>query len=95
MAIEYRTEPEYWEYLDGTVHPKVSPRQRHAVVQGTLFAMHGSLVVLDVDPLERTVRVYDRDGSRVLAAGDRFAHHAVPWLVFEVDDVFSDLDIPK
>lgn len=175
MAIEYRTEPEYWEYLDGTVHPKVSPRQRHAVVQGTLLAIvrdcgrgrgqsgtewdiwpptherltklipdvsffsferlramseedrefppaapdvavevlspgdsrayleqkielyltHGSLVVLDVDPLERTVRVYDRDGSRVLAAGDRFAHHAVPWLVFEVDDVFSDLDIPK
>lgn len=37
MAIDYRTEPEYWEYLDGEVHPKVSPRQRHAVVQGKML----------------------------------------------------------
>lgn len=36
MAIEYRTDPEYFEYLDGRVYPKVSPRRRHALVQGTL-----------------------------------------------------------
>lgn len=42
MAIEYRTEPEYFEYLDGKVYPKVSPRRTHAVVQGTMIAMlHG------------------------------------------------------
>jgi Uma2 family endonuclease len=39
MDIEYRTEPEYWEYLDGEAHPKVSPRQRHAIVQGTVLAI--------------------------------------------------------
>ena len=39
MAIEYRTEPEYWEYLDGEVYPKVSPGQRHAVVQTTLASI--------------------------------------------------------
>jgi len=39
MAIDYRTEPEYWEYLDGAVHPKVSPRSVHARVQGALHAI--------------------------------------------------------
>jgi Uma2 family endonuclease len=174
MAIDYRTEPEYWEYLDGEVHPKVSPRQRHAVVQGTLLAIirtaargsgqvgtewdvwlpdrekrtkfipdvsffsfdrlramseeerefppcapdiavevlspgddraylerkiglylsHGSLIVLDVDPLERTIRVCDRDGALLLREGDRFANAAIPWLAFDVQEAFADLDIP-
>ncbi len=175
MAIDYRTEPEYWEYLDGEVYPKVSPRQRHAVVQGTLYAIirtqgagrgqcgtewdvglpgraeiakfipdvsffsferlramseedrefppcapdvavevispgdkraylerkialylsHGSIIVLDVDPLERTIRVYDRDGAALLREGDRFEHAAVPWLRFDVREAFGDLDIPE
>lgn len=174
MAIDYRTEPEYWEYLDGEVHPKVSPRQRHAVVQGTLvrliadagrgfgqagtewdvwlpdrekltkfipdvsffsfarlramseedrefppcapdvavevlspgdarsylerkidlYLSHGGIVVLDVDPIDRTVRVCDSAGSTLLREGDRFEHQAVPWLAFDVRDVFADLDIP-
>jgi Uma2 family endonuclease len=34
MPVEYVCEPEYLEYLDGKVHPKVSPRIRHALVQG-------------------------------------------------------------
>jgi len=36
MAVEYRTEPEYIEYLDGKAYPKVSPRHAHAVVQARL-----------------------------------------------------------
>jgi Uma2 family endonuclease len=174
MSIEYRSEPEYWEFLDGEAYPKVSPRQRHAVVQVTLAAIiraqgrghgqsgtewdvwlpdrekvtkfipdvsffsfdrlramsekdrefppcapdvavevlspgddrtyldrkiglylsHGSLVVLDVDPLERTISVYDGDGTIVLRAGERFEHSAVPWLQFDVQEAFEDLDIP-
>jgi len=39
MAIEYRTEPEYQEYLDGVRYPKVSPRNRHGLVQGEIFAI--------------------------------------------------------
>jgi Uma2 family endonuclease len=175
MAIDYRTEPEYWEYLDGKVYPKVSPRQRHAVVQLTLasiirrcggsfgqsgtewdvwlpdreqltkfipdvsffsferlramdeedrqfppaapdvvvevlspgdkrsyverkielYLSHGSLVVLDVDPLERTITVYDGSGSRLLRSTDMFEHAAVPWLRFTVAEAFADLDIPQ
>jgi Uma2 family endonuclease len=174
MAIEYRTEPEYWEYLDGVVHPKVSPRDRHAIVQTALAAIirerghtlgqtgtewdtwlpdrekltkfipdvsffsfdrlramseedrsfppcapdvavevlspgdskaylkkkialylsHGSIVVLDVDPLRRTIAVHDGTGSSMLREGDLFAHSGVPWLSFDVRDVFADLDIP-
>lgn len=175
MAIEYRTEPEYWEYLDGEVHPKVSPRQRHAVVQGTILALilerckplgqvgtewdvwlpdherltkfipdvsyfsferlramseeerefppcapdvavevlspgdspaylrrkidlylsHGSLIVLDVDPLERVVVVHTAgEPPTKLSGGARFEHPLVPWLAFEVSEVFSNLDIP-
>ncbi len=39
MVIEYRTEPEYREYLDGIPYPKVSPRRRHAVVQCSFAAL--------------------------------------------------------
>ena len=33
MAIHYRTEPEFVEYLDGKAHAKVSPRREHALLQ--------------------------------------------------------------
>jgi Uma2 family endonuclease len=39
MAIEYRTEPEFIEYLDGEAHPKVSPRMRHGVIQAEIVAL--------------------------------------------------------
>ena len=178
MAIEYRTEPDRSEFLDGVAHPKVSPRQRHAVVQGklvriiatageglgqcgpeweirlaqrskptrfipdvaffsferlralapadrecppcapdvtvevfslgdsrrylqqkiALYLTHGALVVLDVDPLDRSIRVFDRERGAVpllLCAGAVFAHEAVPWLRFNVQEAFADLDIPE
>jgi Uma2 family endonuclease len=39
MAIEYRTEPEYQEYFDGVRYPKVSPRNRHGLIQAELCAV--------------------------------------------------------
>jgi Uma2 family endonuclease len=36
MAVEYRTEPDYIEELDGRRYPKVSPRRQHALVQGAI-----------------------------------------------------------
>ncbi len=36
MRVEYRSEPEYIEYLDGEAHPKVSPRIPHGAVQARL-----------------------------------------------------------
>ncbi len=33
MAVEYRSDPEYFERLDGVDYPKMSPRTAHAWVQ--------------------------------------------------------------
>lgn len=37
--IEYRTEPEFIEYLDGEAHPKVSPRLRHGATQAQMVSI--------------------------------------------------------
>jgi len=62
MAIEYRTEPEYIEYLDGEA--------------------------------SRSVRAITKNGERCLSEGERFVDE-VPWLTFDVSELFADLDIPK
>lgn len=55
----------------------------------------GAVLVLDVDPKTRTIHASSRDGVREYTCGMRFAHEAVPWLAFEVDELFSDLDALK
>ncbi len=173
MAISYRTEPEYIEYLDGKAHAKVSPRREHGLVQarmsrlvedcagerGTVsvetdailkrhdpertklipdvsfiseaqyrahpqeqwdeppfspeiaieikspgdgkkylrekfarFLATGSKLVLDVDPETRSIIAHTTEGMRSYAEGDRFEHAAMPWLRFELRDVFAVLD---
>lgn len=173
MAIEYRTDPEYFEYLDGRAYPKVSPRRRHALVQkaavvilsrltetrgfsGTewkfrigeidasqtafvpdvayisrerlsALPLHdreeppvapdlaievrspsgragylaakiarylacGATLVLDVDPETRTVAAHAAGGTRRYADRERFEHPSMPWLIFDVYELFRDLD---
>lgn len=43
MQIEYRTEPQFIEYLDGEAHPKVSPRVRHGTIQAQMVRVLGDL----------------------------------------------------
>lgn len=52
----------------------------------------GSLLVLDVDPKKRTIETRAHDGARTFRTGERFAHPAAPWLVFDIDEVFAELD---
>jgi Uma2 family endonuclease len=53
----------------------------------------GSGLVLDVDPLRRTICAFAPDmDERMFAQGDTFDHPAAPWLRFEVAEAFSDLD---
>ncbi len=59
-----------------------------------LYWSHGSLVVFDADPDGRSVRVVTKNGERVLRCGDRFEDAVVPWLAFEVSEVFEGLDVP-
>ncbi len=59
-----------------------------------LYLSHGSLVVFDADPDGRSVRVVTKNGERVLRCGDRFEDAVVPWLAFEVSELFEGLDVP-
>jgi hypothetical protein len=56
---------------------------------------YGSRLVFDVNIMDRSVTVYDRDGGVIaLEAGDTFSHPLVPWLVFDVAELFADLELP-
>jgi Uma2 family endonuclease len=52
----------------------------------------GALLVLDVDPSERTIAAHDARGVRRYARDAAFQHPAVEWLRFKVAEAFSDLD---
>ena len=175
MAIEYVDDPEYFEYLDGQVHPKVSPRRKHGMVQfnaatvlrsaGGAFGdvavewrirlvrgdahrtefqpdvsfmtherlralserereitpvapdvavevrspgdnlaylrskidwylRYGSILVFDVDIENRCLMAYDRDGNvTIFEESKRFSHVLVPWLIFDVAQLFVGLDL--
>ena len=178
MAIEYRAEPAYCEWLDGEAHPKVSPRRVHGIVQfqvahllttcgarqfgeiateqdavigkrdGTKsklipdvsfslfeqfrglsehdideppfspaiaieiwsrgdsrayldrkierFLKTGSQLVLDVHPMNRTVTAHTAGGASTFAPGERFTSETFPWFAFDVDELFSVIDVlPK
>lgn len=173
MPIDYRTEPEYQEYLDGVRYPKVSPRNRHGLIQGEIFAVvralgmgrgtasvetdailkrsgpgstkfipdvsfisnaqydahprsdwdeppfspeiavevkspgdgaaylrakferylsTGSKLVLDVDPKTRTIVAHSVGDVRSFSDGETFEHSAIPWLRFDLREVFAILD---
>ena len=53
----------------------------------------GCPLVFDVDPLPRSVIVHTRVGSRVLGVRDRFSDPTMPWLTFDVADVFERLEL--
>jgi Uma2 family endonuclease len=52
----------------------------------------GALVVLDVNPYDRTIVAHDPRSVRRFDAGETFEHAAVPWLGFQVAEAFQDLD---
>ncbi len=56
------------------------------------YLANGSSLVLDVDPRTRTVVAHGIDGIRTFKEGDRFAHAAVPWLIFDVAEAFKGLE---
>lgn len=49
-------------------------------------------MVLDVDPTDRVIHAHHAAGMTDFAAGARFSRDAVPWLQFDVNAVFADLD---
>lgn len=53
----------------------------------------GCPLVLDVDPLQRSLVVHTRDATRGLGVDDRFSDPIVPWLEFDVREVFERLGL--
>jgi Uma2 family endonuclease len=54
----------------------------------------GASLVVVVDPAKRTVTLHDRDGARVLSAGDVLEHAALPAFRLPLAELFSALDSP-
>ncbi|HLI94954.1 MAG TPA: Uma2 family endonuclease [Candidatus Baltobacteraceae bacterium] len=74
-----------------------SPSNRAAplAAKTRLYLEHGALLVLDVHPKTRAIRAHTKAGVAAYRCGERFTCESVPWLVFEVDELFEKLDIPR
>jgi Uma2 family endonuclease len=83
MAIEYRTEPEYFEYLDGKVYPKVSPRRTHAIVQLALGAL--------LRPIAREYGELGSEWDFKLGAVDNTKTKFIPDIAFVYRDRLQEL----
>ncbi len=53
----------------------------------------GTILVLDIDPKSRCVMAHSANGVHEYNAGSQFIHPAAPWLVFEIDELFAEIDI--
>ena len=49
----------------------------------------GTVLVLDVDPRERTVTAYSAQGVNIFREGDRCETSAVEWFSFDVTALFT------
>jgi len=56
------------------------------------YLRYGATLVLDVLPLKRIIYAHTADGVREYHESDRFTCDALPWLAFDVREVFADLD---
>ncbi|MHB1798341.1 MAG: Uma2 family endonuclease [Vulcanimicrobiaceae bacterium] len=74
-----------------------SPSQRLDLLARKIarYLATGATIVLDVDPMKRTIVAHAFGETRTYEAGARFAHPALPWLDFEVAELFADIEIPR
>lgn len=70
-----------------------SYRAAFAAEKISLYLLYGAQLVLDVDPMRRAIDAYAPNEMHVcFGSGDRFAMPQVPWLQFNVEEIFADLD---
>lgn len=91
LSDEEREKPPYAPDIVAEVR---SPEDREANVRRKteLYLAHGAVLVLNVDPHDRTVRLSAVDGERLLRSGEVVEHHAFPDLHIPVAAVFAPLD---
>ena len=73
-----------------------SPSSRFAIIAEKIeiYLAYGSILVLDVDAENKSVTAHTPAGVTVYATGT-FRSDAVPWFAFDVDALFSGLEIPR
>lgn len=71
-----------------------SPDDREARIKRktTLYLTYGAVVVLNVDPDDRMVRMSSLEGEHTLRSGDTLEHPAFPGLCIPVATIFEPLD---
>jgi len=77
VAVEVRSDDDKREYLEWKI---------------AAYLRYGSILVLDVLPAERAIYAHTAQGVRDLHEGDRFSCADLPWLTFDVGEVFAVLD---
>jgi len=72
----------------------LSPGDRLSVLETKidLYLAHGALLVIVVDPENKTVRVRQRDRDETFAHGERARTAAFPDLAIDVTELFAGLD---
>ena len=67
----------------------------HVVHKIGVYLAAGSLLVIVVDPKDRSVTLHDPEGSRVLRGGDGIAHDAMPGFALPLPALFAALERPR
>jgi Uma2 family endonuclease len=95
-----------WERIDSSSIEREEPRSPDVAVEVrspsndlhylekkiARYLATGSILVLDVDPKRRVIHAHDSDGTRRFDTGERFRRACLPWLTFDVAEVFANLD---
>jgi len=70
----------------------LSPYDRRSDVQDKVatYLAAGTSAVVIVDPRRETMTVHDRDGARVLGAGDVLVHPSLPGFSLDVAQLFAE-----
>lgn len=67
-----------------------SPSSRAGYIRRKIdrYLKTGATMVLDVDPTDRVIHAHTTGSVRTFRENEHFAHPALPWLEFEVAEVF-------
>ncbi|MDQ2681057.1 MAG: Uma2 family endonuclease [Candidatus Eremiobacteraeota bacterium] len=92
LRQEDREEPPFGPDIVAEVR---SPSHRPGLLKRKIakYFGAGTLMVLDIDPQSRRIFAHTPKGMCEYGPGSRFAHPDTPWLIFEVDALFTEVDI--
>ena len=95
LSADKREEPPFAPDIAVEVRSP-SNRKLYDAQKFAAYLDHGAMLVLDIDPASRTVYAHARGaGVRTFLETQTFAHESIPWLRFEVAELFARLNPPE